>query len=153
MTVRDELEKVMALSSVATAGPWSATNRGCYQVGGEDEGSVTADDGWRDIDDVSRITPLATQATIRGDTTYRDAIFIASVANFLRDHGPELLAMVKDAERMDWLQENPHMLYTSNDDGPIDHFVAVNERKVPRGGNVAPTVRDAIDQARAESRE
>lgn len=101
MTLRDELEKLMVLSASATPGPWEACDRGAYEVGGESEGSVWNDD-MRDIDGVSTIRPLSSQDTIRGDTTYRDATFIAATANFLRDHGPALLEAVVDAERLDF---------------------------------------------------
>jgi hypothetical protein len=58
----------------------------------------------------------------------------------------------EDGERLDWLQSNPGSVYASVDpDGNrLQHFCAVPEKdQNGRRGYVAPTVREAIDQARA----
>lgn len=59
----------------------------------------------------------------------------------------------RDAERLDWLQTHAHTLYTAHDleTFVVTHFVAVHETSATRRGNVAPTVREAIDAAIARS--
>jgi len=72
------------------------------------------------------------------------------VAIFLRTHGPALLEALADAERVDWLQNHAHTVYTSHDPSTMEilHFVAVDETLDARSGNVAKTVRQALDTAR-----
>jgi hypothetical protein len=58
----------------------------------------------------------------------------------------------EDTRRLDWLQSNPGSVYASVDpDGNrLQHFCAVPEKdQNGRRGYVAPTVREAIDSARA----
>lgn len=98
-------------------------------------------------DELERCVSLASQYKDEDDAFILVELQEMAQELFL-EHGPALLEALADAERINWLQNNPHMVYTSHDDGPIAHFVAVRERVTPRRGNVASTVRQAIDRAR-----
>lgn len=147
MSMVEELKAVLRLSEAATSGPWEACDRGSY--GEENEGSVWVDETMHDIDAVSTVRPLSSQDTIRGDTTYRDAAFIAAVANLIRDHGQALVESVKDSERLDMLDEN------------LTKFIGWRVGKAP-AGNISVTsvaflasppvsIRQAIDLARTKA--
>ena len=59
----------------------------------------------------------------------------------------------RDAERLDWLDANGFTAYRRIDpiDGLEDHCVVVHEGQKPRRGNVADTIREAIDAAMREA--
>ena len=60
-----------------------------------------------------------------------------------------------DARRLDWLDRNGFTAYRAIDaiDGLSDHCVVVHETQKPQRGNVADTMREAIDAAIAASGE
>ena len=61
----------------------------------------------------------------------------------------EVEALRKDALRLDWLDDNGFSAYRAIDpiDGLSGHCVVVHETMKPRRGNVADTIREAIDSA------
>lgn len=79
-------KELRAALELATPGPWTASNRGAYSVGGEDEGSVYGHDG--DDTGAEFVRPVGDAPTIRGEMWFRDARFIALARNAL----PALLA-------------------------------------------------------------
>lgn len=56
----------------------------------------------------------------------------------------------EDADRLDWLDANGFTAYRAIDpiEGLSNHCVVVHETMKPRRGNVAGTIREAIDAAR-----
>jgi hypothetical protein len=69
----------------------------------------------------------------------------AELVEFIRE-------LAEDAGRLDWMDANEFTAYRSIDpiDGLSDHAVVVHESQRPRRGNVADTIRQAIDQARGK---
>ena len=63
-----------------------------------------------------------------------------------------LEAAREDCARLDWLDANGFTAYRDIDpiDGLSGHAVVVHETQRPRRGNVADTIRQAIDQARGK---
>ena len=58
----------------------------------------------------------------------------------------------RDADRLDWMDANAFTAYRGCDsiDGLSSHCVVVHEKPGPRRGNVADTIRQAIDTAMGE---
>lgn len=100
----EQEKELRAALEAATPGPWTASNRGAYSVGGEDEGSVYGPDG--EDTGAEFVRPVGDAPTIRGEMWFRDAHFIALARNVL----PALLAEVEalriKADRYDWLCAN-----------------------------------------------
>ena len=61
-------------------------------------------------------------------------------------------AVREDGARLDWMDANGFTAYRAIDpiDGLSGHCVVVHETQRPRRGNVADTIRQAIDQARGK---
>lgn len=81
------LSEVLALLEKATPGPWVSVARGDYGSGAE--GSI---DGAGEADVEPAVAPPYDAPTIRGEVMLADAEAIAAAINFLRKHGPALLA-------------------------------------------------------------
>lgn len=87
---------------------------------------------------------LSSEEFNEADKSYSDAS-----ANFVAAHHAEIAADAKDAARLDWLDANGFTAYRSIDpiDGLEPHCVVVRETMKPRRGNVAGTIREALDAA------
>ena len=64
----------------------------------------------------------------------------------------EMQDVRRDADRLDWMDANAFTAYRGCDsiDGLSSHCVVVHEKPGPRRGNVADTIRQAIDTAMGE---
>lgn len=76
----------------------------------------------------------------------------AEAAIAMSEAAAALEAAREDAARMDWFDSNWFSAYRQCDpiDGLSKHCVLVDESQRPRRGNVADTMREAIDQARGK---
>jgi hypothetical protein len=98
-----------------------------------------------DIAAVSTVHPLSSQDVIRGDTTYRDAAFIAAVANLIRDHGQALVEALADSERLEWIARKFRIC--SLDMGSQHRYAPSSSLGDLRG----PTFIEAVDKARSKT--
>jgi len=82
-----------------------------------------------------------------------EGVYETDASSFIRAHGHSIVSLMADAERIEWLQGHAHTIYTAHDleTFGITHFVVVHETSGTRKGNVAPTVREAIDLARTKA--
>lgn len=84
-----ELERVLELVEKATPGEWFAWDRGVgWHIALDPDGQELLPDGMRT--DLGRA---------------EDAAAIAAAVNFLREHGRTLLEAMRDAERLDFLDQ------------------------------------------------
>lgn len=97
---------------------------------------------------IDRIVKEAVSVTDSGHTAFVPRYQLEQLA----EARPALLSALEDARRLDWLDANGFTAYRDIDpiDGLSDHCVVVRETQKPRRGNVADTIRAAIDAAIAE---
>jgi hypothetical protein len=131
------VSQIDALAEKATPGEWKAFYKHKY-----DEWHVSLP-----MPDSSMQRAMFDDG-IHTDNPEADAKLIVAIRNAwpaLSAALTQLAAERKDAERIDALELMRATVYASVDEGRLMHWVVVDETKRARRGNVAKSLRDAID--------